>query len=102
VWHCSEIIANLNCSHTSLSRFSLENAMIPIALRFPVQTRWTDEKLYVIDTLNNADKVVPGDEIVSINGQAVKDIVDEVYKHISSQGYIETMKKHEFNKLSTG
>ena len=42
------------------------------------------------------------DEILSINGLNVADLVRDIYKHIPSQGYIETMKRHEFNALSTG
>lgn len=35
-WHCAEIIASINCSHTSTGRFSTESEMLPVELRFPV------------------------------------------------------------------
>ena len=101
-WHCSEIIASVNCSHTSMGNFFPENEMLPLSLRFPLQTRWVNDQLFVIDPLSNENIVSIKDEIVSINGIAVSKIIRDIYRHISSQGYIETTKKHFFNKWATG
>jgi len=101
-WHCSEIIASINCSHTSMGDFYPENEMLPVSLRFPVQTRWVNNQLFVIDPLNNTNNVRIKDEIISINGIAVSKLISDIYKHIPSQGYIETTKKHFFNSWSTG
>lgn len=101
-WHCSEVIANINCSHTSALGFWEANKMLPQEVRFPMQTRLIDGCLFVINPLNNADQVSVKDEIQSINGIAVKDLITKIYNSISSQGYIETSKRHEFNKWSTG
>lgn len=101
-WHCAEIIANLNCSHTSMGRFSTESKMLPVALRFPVQTRLVGEQLFVIDPLENTEKLAVKDEILSINGLAVADVIEKIYQRIPSQGYIETTKRHEFNFWGTG
>jgi len=102
IWHCSEIIASINCSHTSMGSFSLESEMLPISLRFPLQTRWVNNQLFVIDALNNKNKVAIKDEIVRINGVSVSEIVTTIYKHIPTQGYVETGKKHFFNSWATG
>lgn len=101
-WHCNEIIASVHCSHTTMGSFYPENAMLPLALRFPLQTRWVNNQLFVIDPLNNADQVKLKDEILSINGKAVATIISDIYKHIPAQGYTETTKKHYFNWWSTG
>ncbi|MCF6360637.1 MAG: S41 family peptidase [Cyclobacteriaceae bacterium] len=101
-WHCSEIIASVNCSHTSMGDFFSENEMLPVSLRFPVQTRWVNNQLFVIDPLNNKNNVRLKDEIISINGIAVSKLISDIYKHIPSQGYIETTKKHFFNTWATG
>ena len=101
-WHCYEIVANINCSHTNISRFFRENQMLPMELKFPLQTRWIENKLYVTDPLSNADEVSLKDEIESINGRPVREILSEIYRHIQSQGYIETSKRHSFNQWSTG
>ncbi len=102
IWHCSEIIASINCSHTSIGSFYPESEMLPLSLRFPLQTRWVNDRLFVIDPLNNKNKVALKDEIVSINDIAVSKLVSDIYTHISSQGYVETTKKHFFNTWATG
>lgn len=100
-WHCSEIIANVHCSHTSMGSFDYEAALLPIKLRFPLQVRWVNNQLFVIDPLNNDKSVKVRDEILSINGSTIPEIINNSYKHIPSQGYIETTKKHFFNTWCT-
>lgn len=101
-WHCSEIIANVHCSHTNMGSFYTENAMLPPALKFPLQTRWVNDQLFVVNPLNNAAQVGVKAEILRINGVAVSKIISDAYKHIPSQGYIKTTKKHVFNRWSSG
>lgn len=101
VWHCNEIIAAVHCSHTSLGGFYSEREMLPSKWRFPLHTRWVNNQLFVIDPLSNQGQIKTKDEIISINGKAVPDIVQDVYKHIVSQGYIQTTKQHFFNQWST-
>ncbi|MBN8682485.1 MAG: tetratricopeptide repeat protein [Chitinophagales bacterium] len=95
-WHCSEIIASIHCSHTEMGRFTLENEMLPPQLKFPLLTRLVDGKLYVIDALNTKD-ISTKDEILSINGVAVPQLLTNIYPHITAQGYIQTTKGHVFN-----
>lgn len=96
-WHCSEIIAAVHCSHTDMGRFYVENEMLPVRLKFPLLTRLVDKQLYVIDPLNNAGKVGIKDEIQSINGVAVDQLIADIYPHITAQGLIQTTKRHVFN-----
>lgn len=100
-WHCREIISNINCSHTS-SNFTMDWDPLPISLLFPLDVKWINNRLYVIDACTNAEKVSIKDEITKINGLPVKDIVADIYKHIPSQGHIETYKRHQFNYWATG
>jgi hypothetical protein len=100
-WHCSEIIANVHCSHTNMGSFYYEAAMLPTSLRFPLQTRWVNNQLFVIDPLNNTESIKVRDEILSINGKTPSEIIKDSYKHIPAQGYIETTKKHFFNTWCT-
>ena len=100
-WYCSEIIANVHCSHTNMGSFDYEAALLPAALRFPIQTRWVNNQLFVVDPLNNSQNVKIKDEIVRINGVNVSDIIKACYQHIPAQGYIETTKAHFFNTWST-
>ncbi|GAB5555504.1 MAG: hypothetical protein Sapg2KO_50950 [Saprospiraceae bacterium] len=101
-WLCNKIVANVNCSHTSMGDFFFENQLLPLVMRFPLQTRWTDGRLFVIDPLNNEGKVSIKDEITSINGIKVAQLLEQIYEHIPSQGHVETTKKHVFNTWSTG
>jgi len=70
-WHCNAIIASIGCSHTASS--TMQNAyhefsILPIEKSFPLQVRWINKQLFVVNPLNNADKVKVKDEILSING----------------------------------
>ena len=96
-WYCSEIIANVHCSHTGMGSFYYEGAMLPVSSRFPLQTRWVNNQLFVVDPLNNDKNIKIKDEIVLINGKTPSEIVKDSYKHIPAQGYIETTKQHFFN-----
>ncbi|MGB4843236.1 MAG: S41 family peptidase [Ferruginibacter sp.] len=98
-WHCKEIIASINCSHTYIDDF-FRQADMPLALRFPLQTRLMDNRLFVIEA-NNENVVAVKDEILSINGMAVSTLIPDMYRHIQSQGYVETTKRHFFNRWST-
>lgn len=100
-WHCSEIIANINCSHTEMGSFFFENEMLPSALMFPLQTRLINKKLYVIDTYTNSKNVAIKDEITSINNIPVTQLITDIFKHLQSQGHVETTKYQEFNLWST-
>ncbi len=99
-WHCSEVIASIHCSHTEMGRFAIENEMLPARLKFPLLTRLVDGKLYVIDALDNAGTINTKDEIWSINGVVVSQLIDEIYPHITAQGFVKTTKRHVFNMWS--
>jgi len=101
IWHCSEIIANISCSHTSMGYFYQEKEMIPIALRFPIEARLINDKFYIVNPLINKDIVQAKDEIIAINGIPFESIKKEIYKHISSQGDIESFKKNFLSALTT-
>ncbi|MDY8135959.1 S41 family peptidase [Aquimarina sp. 2201CG5-10] len=101
IWMCSEIIASISCSHTSMGYFKQERKMLPVELRFPLEVRLINNKMYVSNALNNKDKVSVKQEITAINDRPIAKVKDEIYKHISSQGSIETSKKNFLNAHST-
>jgi len=101
-WHCSEIIANVNCSHTSNGNFAPEWGMLPVALRFPLEVRWMNNELFVVDNANNENIIDIKDQILSINGILVSELIKDIYKHIPSQGHIETSKRYKFNAWASG
>lgn len=101
IWICSEIVANINCSHTSLGWFNQERSILPVELMFPMEGKFIDNRLYVYDPLVNRNKIAAGTEIFSINGIDVNSIRREVYKHINSQGYNESYKRLLLNGYFT-
>ncbi|MEL6593112.1 MAG: S41 family peptidase, partial [Bacteroidota bacterium] len=101
-WHCSEIVAAANCSHTSSGDFFPEWQMLPIRLVFPIETRLIGDQLYIVDPGDHEAKLHPGDEILSINGVAVESLIKKIFSHIPSQGHIETSKTHHFNDWAVG
>ncbi len=86
IWYCSEIVANIGCSHTTLGAFLQESKLIPAELLFPMELRWIDGKMYVSKPLVNEDKLKPGSEVISINGVNVKQLKEDIFKHISADG----------------
>ncbi|MGB0425000.1 MAG: S41 family peptidase, partial [Flavobacteriales bacterium] len=101
-WHCNEILANVNCSHTSMGSFYPEHRMLPKKLQFPLITRLVNDSLFVIDPMNNSEWVKKMDQIETINGVEVAELITEIYKRIPSQGHIESTKRLDFNKWSSG
>ncbi len=101
IWYCSEIITKLACGHSSLGWFNQEDAMLPIELRFPLEAKLIEGRLYLSDPLLNKDKVQAGLEIFSINGRPISQITAAAFKHINSQAHIATYKQLLFSGYIT-
>jgi len=99
-WHCNAIIASIGCSHTASSAMQNdyhEFSILPVEKSFPLQVRWINKQLFVVNPMNNADKVKVKDEILSINGIEIKKLISDIYDHIAAQAHIQTYKNHYFN-----
>jgi len=101
IWHCSEIITQLGCGHSSLGWFNQEDALLPMKLRFPLEAKLIEERLYISDPLLNKDKIEAGQEIFSINGHPISYITAEAFKHINSQAHIKSYKRLLFSGYIT-
>ena len=101
LWHFSEILASIGCGHTQMPFFNQESQLISPQERFPLEVRFVDDKLIVIDPLNNHDKFVAGDVITSINGRPVSNLLQEIYGHISADMHFPFYKRHAFNVYAT-
>lgn len=93
IWHCSEIVANINCWHSTLGYFNQEREMLPVELLFPLEARLRNDTFYVIDPLVN-NTIKKESEILAINGKNINEIKEDLYRHIWSQAKIETSKKY--------
>lgn len=101
IWYCSEIVANIGCSHTTLGAFLQESKLLPIKLMFPAELRLIDEKMYVTNPLINKGKLISGSEVISINGIKVEKLKQDIFKHISADGGKQRKsKKKYFNFFS--
>ncbi|MCP9746846.1 peptidase S41 [Lacihabitans sp. CS3-21] len=99
-WHCNAIIASIGCSHTASSNMQNdyhEFSMLPLENSFPLQVRWVNKQLFVVNPMNNADKVKVKDEILSINGVETANLIADIYEHMPAQANIQTYKAQHFN-----
>ena len=101
IWKLSEVIASIGCSHTSLGFFNQQSDLVPVEDYFPLQVRWIENKLYVIDAMINNNNIEKGQEITAINNIPVLEIIKTAFKHINSQAYFETARKEMFNAYAT-
>jgi C-terminal processing protease CtpA/Prc len=99
-WHCNAIIASIGCSHTASSTMQNdyhEFSMLPLENSFPLQIRLINKQLFVVNPMDNSDRVKVKDEILSINGVETAKIISDIYEHIAAQANIQTYKTHHFN-----
>ncbi|MFK7808944.1 MAG: tetratricopeptide repeat protein, partial [Saprospiraceae bacterium] len=98
VWHCSQIVANIGCVHSAIIYyFKQEEEMLPDSLRFPLEVKLIDGRMYVSDPLVNFDKINPKTEIFQINGKSTEEIKALIFPHISTQGTNVSGKRQMFN-----
>lgn len=99
-WHCNAIIASVGCSHTASSTMQNdyhEFSILPLENSFPLQVRWVNKQLLVVNPMNNSDKAKVKDEILSINGTETAKLISDIYDHIAAQANIQTYKTQHFN-----
>lgn len=101
LWMCNALIAALGCSHSDLGGFYTESQMLPAHRKFPLQIRYIQNKMYVVDVLTNKDRVSVGDVVSHINGHEVRALLRTMYSHIPAQAHIATAKRYAFNAWSS-
>lgn len=90
LWICLEVVSAINCGHSIV--WSGELDKLPESMLFPMNIKYIGSKLYVLDAKNNSNKLSAGDEILAINGVDVETLQKEIFKHLPSDGYIESNK----------
>jgi hypothetical protein len=90
--YVARIIAGINDGH---SRASYDGAVWDEAKLFPFTTAVYDEQLYIVQNLCDNDTLEAGMEILSINGKTTASVLKRLKAHLSSDGFIETMKEAE-------
>jgi C-terminal processing protease CtpA/Prc len=74
-----------------------EFSILPLENSFPLQVRLVNKQLFVVNPMNNSDKVKVKDEILSINGIETAKLISDISEHIVAQANIQTYKNHHFN-----
>ncbi|MEJ0082534.1 MAG: S41 family peptidase [Puia sp.] len=64
---------------------------------FPCKLFFADHKAYLVKNYSTVKDMSPGNEIVSINGQGMDKIIDQLFALIPSDGYNVTMKYRALN-----
>ena len=87
------IISKIHCLHTGISLpKNYTDSIHTLPVLFPFQLYFINNKAYVIKNHSDNKSILPGDEIVSINGQNINSIVEQLLPFIPSDGYNLTMK----------
>lgn len=99
----SALVAGVRCAHTAItpgpdwgSHFTKNTPM------FPFTVHGIHDKLYVTLNLTRDTTIKPGYEILTINGQPIKEIVQFIFNHSWSDGYNTTNKQQRLNSGSFG
>ncbi len=89
-------VTRIGCGHTSLeySKAFAKWRKKHLAKPLPITTFLAaDNRLFI--TINNSTSAIaaPGSEILQLNGQPIRGIQEQIYSHVSSDGYNETFKR---------
>ncbi|MFI5156123.1 MAG: S41 family peptidase [Chitinophagales bacterium] len=92
------IIANIHCLHTglSLSR-EFRDSLNQLPNLFPFQLYIDSHSAFIVKNYSSDHSILPADEIVSINGQPMGTIIDQLLPLISSDGNNLTLKYEALN-----
>ncbi len=92
------IVAKINCLHTgiSLPKAYLDQLNMRPNL-FPFQLSFSEGKAYVVKNFSGNSGILPGDEIVRINGKSIPEITALLFALIPSDGYNQTLKWRALN-----
>lgn len=87
------IITKIHCLHSGISLpKEYKDYLNQQPNLFPFQVYFDNNKAYIIKNYSSVTSMLPGDEIVSINGQSIETIVSQLFSLIPSDGYNLTMK----------
>ncbi len=84
-WICNAVASRAGCAHTYTSAGNVLN--FSQGMFFPVNARYINSKLYVLDSYKPNAELKPGVEILKINGVNALDLKTKIAAHISSDGH---------------
>ncbi len=92
----SFLCSKIGCGHTPcfLSRKYMSEYAEKTCKYFPFKIKLLDKHLFVLSNLSTDSSLVPGTELLAINGLSVREILDRILPHLASDGYNQTLKYH--------
>jgi hypothetical protein len=96
----SKVIAGVRCAHTIIVPGSnwMETSIKEVRF-FPYQVFFIKGKAYLVMNRTKSREVKPGFELLTINGMAIDSIRQMMFRHISADGYNETLKYRQIHNL---
>jgi len=96
----ADLIASIRCAHTYLTPTkNLESYYVNHLKTFPFMIFFIEGKYFVTVNGTNNPSIEPGNELVTINGQAVLDIRAKMKKYLWADGYNEIFKNKAMNEV---
>ncbi len=96
--HIAPLVAAIRCAHTGVRPSdAFSNALERERRYFPFVVRMIDGRLFVLEGPGEAAPVVPGSEVVSINGVPAATLLSDLSARVPADGYNETYKVFQVN-----
>jgi hypothetical protein len=92
------LVARVGCGHTSLWTPDGYWDKAPQRM-FPLGIHAREGQLFVIHSYNQESQVAYGSQIISVNGQDARNLVDEMLGNIWSDGFIMTKRYRRLNNI---
>jgi len=95
------LIAEINCGHTRLGLSTDGNAslnMQPISI--PFSLKFINNKIYLLYNYSEIEDLMMGGEVISINGNPIDKILQNMLSLISSDAHIQSSKYHYLEKVN--
>lgn len=96
----SRFISDIGCGHTIITHKKLfKNYLYGFQVNLPFESYFVNKKLFVKNDFNDGNiHLSKYDQIISIDGQAVSDLLKELYEYLPSDGKNETFKDKMLNR----
>lgn len=89
----TRLVAGIRCAHTVAEpRRNWLDTLRTAGFFFPFQIYFLEGEPYLVMNRTTSTAVPTDSRLLTINGRPVKDIVQEMFRHISADGYNETLK----------
>lgn len=89
----THLLNKVRCGHTRASMPSTTNNSFKRSQKFmPISVRLLDKKLVIDSVLFYSNRLRKGDEIKAINGKSVREVLNLIFDHHSSDGFINSNK----------